>query len=1707
METQLHQDFRYRRIAEPVPLNRAHELLVESDDGTTCLHLAATCGGFEFIPTDLLNMENLLRRDKRGDTPIHLAAFTGRLKELPLSSMDASILEQMDGDATTVIDIAKRKGHLDQIPTNLLYTLPLYQMEMVVSLLRKCHIAEIPSELLSPNLWATTSEKLHDCGTLFHEAARFGVLDLLPDEILDTDCWTLRDKFGRTPIHIVAQMGPPGSLAKIIARTGGGIQWDIMDEYRNTVLHSAAMGGQLATVPSQLFTEERLTQCNTTKMNIADLAYRHKCIGAIPKDLRILSEDYLRERLRHALTTGDGDGIPSAHFSKKSFDRLLPAVLGNSSGLQLAHRHKTYHLLEPDLLSEIAQDAIAGSGTNPLHSAASIGILNRIPRNLLTQELLLRLDESGQSPIHIAISRGFLWQIPEDILNPDLLSSPNAHGVTGYHLLAAYSDFGSIPAEWFTPHVLLLRDNTKRSVADVIWENGHTEKLSVELRDLSGLALLSKFTTSLQNDYPEAAQLLHNCDETLLNYSELAEIMRCFVREWSTKQSDLSLDKEQADAVAEYGPHIQVTARAGSGKTRTLVARALFLITHCKIPASSILILAFNKKAVNEIRERLGKILNQDQMPHILTFHALAHRIVRPEEELIFDEGETKEGQIFSATIQRIIDEQMRGGSFEYKLRELMQARWLGDLVRIISQGFNLKQEEFLELRSTQHLVTMNGRRVKTEEHKNIANALLRLGMNYSYHRAVHRSAAEVYTPDFYHYHKDTHQLVLIEVLGEENFEANAARKAYLQSERSSESRLLQFSLEEFQDPEEALQRLVGKLADCGISVSPMSDDQLWLLLRDDIIRDFTKTVRGFISRCQKELISPDQLDSMLPESDPPLWETVWKKNKPIKMVHVPGLQARFWRMCSEVHRRYLKVLEDSHKIDFDQLMRAAAELIRDGRIGFKSARGSGNIREIRHVLIDEFQDFSHLFNELRKSIVAQSPEAHFFCVGDDWQAINKFAGSDLRYFTSFGEIFVPSVRKLITCNYRSNFTIVDAGNLVMSERGEPSICSSSEKGNVWRVESSQFLNLTEAEEAVIGELGDYSLAVLRIAYDCTSRGETLAVLTRFNTVATSDGMFQLANWQKHLQSFLPEKQRDHLMVSTTHGFKGKEADVVILLDPEQYPFIHPDMIFSTIFGDTYQSINDDERRLFYVGVTRPRKTLFLLSTLEKSQEIRFMPGFQSIWFDINCLKTHLLCGNRVIVRLKNLTEAYGGGGTYQLKDKLKQFGFKSNQNGKVWTWSKFLEKGSINSPLECVQYLSSQPWIKEADGIIASFAWEEQRHQFSIVKGQITKGSAALAVQQLPSNGDSPSILRVTPKPYVPPAPVAPISQKNVPKISAERPKTNTATTQYIFETSVVGMQYSGRRQIAGQIIAGEFIKLQREPDNKHDSNAIKVMTSQGQQIGYINRRIASHMAKGLDAWGGSWNARVRAVFYQPPPHTHASVKICFPLPPGVTIPDDLCSSDQVEDNPFGSAISKEGKQIQNYTIVDNTAPLVDTTQEPGAPAVQNAASQIIDSDNNLHAIDWGALSPHQRELLENLMEPRLAPIIAELYLDGCSDWPEIGYEGRDATGRCTGTMLEVAWLDFRIGITIPGNDFESFEASGWKILPAASVTTKQLKDFFTNYNSHVRNSEAHASSFCNSGEAVYQAQASSNEFIDIIKRIRNGQFLDDDPDDDITF
>lgn len=227
---------------------------------------------------------------------------------------------------------------------------------------------------------------------------------------------------------------------------------------------------------------------------------------------------------------------------------------------------------------------------------------------------------------------------------------------------------------------------------------------------------LSRVKEWFESDFLRADSLYEEQYSEIIFREEYEAEKARFVRSWIKAHTKAELDSEQSTAIASYGKHIQVIARAGSGKTTTLVNRAIFLQKHCHLPPNQLILLAFNRKAAEEIKERLEEYFG-DSIPHVMTFHALAYAIVHPEEALLFDDP-ANNSLAKSRSLQYVIDDFLRDPKFKEKIRLLMLEHFRTDWERIVSGGYNLGKSELIEYRRSLPNVSLRGEYLKSHGEK-----------------------------------------------------------------------------------------------------------------------------------------------------------------------------------------------------------------------------------------------------------------------------------------------------------------------------------------------------------------------------------------------------------------------------------------------------------------------------------------------------------------------------------------------------------------------------------------------------------------------------------------------------------------------------------------------------------------------------------------------------------------------------------------------------------------------------------------------------------------------------------------------------------------------------------------------------------------------------------------------------------------------------
>ena len=233
-------------------------------------------------------------------------------------------------------------------------------------------------------------------------------------------------------------------------------------------------------------------------------------------------------------------------------------------------------------------------------------------------------------------------------------------------------------------------------------------------------------------------------------------------------------DPEQAAAIGAVEGHVQVVARAGSGKTTTLVNRALFLQLHCKVAPDEMLLLAFNRNAAEEMQMRLASYL-QGSIPHVMTFHALAYALTHPK-AMIVDETDGEHSQ--ERALQNEIDQYLRDSKNLDEIRPLMIAHFRSDWRRIVSGGYNRPPEEMMRFRRSLPHETLDGKYVKSFGEKVIANFLFEHGIKYQYERNFWWDGIN-YRPDFTIFTGDECGLVIeyFGLEGEPDYDAMSEEK------------------------------------------------------------------------------------------------------------------------------------------------------------------------------------------------------------------------------------------------------------------------------------------------------------------------------------------------------------------------------------------------------------------------------------------------------------------------------------------------------------------------------------------------------------------------------------------------------------------------------------------------------------------------------------------------------------------------------------------------------------------------------------------------------------------------------------------------------------------------------------------------------------------------------------------------------------------
>lgn len=458
------------------------------------------------------------------------------------------------------------------------------------------------------------------------------------------------------------------------------------------------------------------------------------------------------------------------------------------------------------------------------------------------------------------------------------------------------------------------------------------------------------------------------------------------------------LDKQQRRSIVSEEDNCLVVSSAGSGKTSSIVGKVKYLTEIKGIAPERILLISYTNKAAAELTERMATNGLKGY-----TFHKLAIDIIGKTtgtKPSICDNTDS----LFVDIYHKLLDK----SSFKKNIVEYFidyqtnEADW--------EQRKNERREQLSEQKNVQlkaMFPDMDGRAiyVRSEQEQKICFALSSLGVKFRYEEPYeHQLADEMhsqYRPDFSIYFKqggvtkriylehfgvDEHGLVPAWFAKDKGITYEEANQKYNDgitwkkaAHEKFGTQLLVTSSADFHysDIRDKLRKL---LAEAGVPIQEKTDEELYDLVLPKGSKQekaFIRLVVTFVTLVKSSCKSVKEVLKQAKNADDERSVFI------IKNIFQP------------VYERYINALSDSNQIDFTDAILQATEICR-----------TSHPVEYDYIIVDEFQDISVDRYNFLKVLREGNPPAKLYCVGDDWQSIYRFSGSDMALFNQFPEYF-----------------------------------------------------------------------------------------------------------------------------------------------------------------------------------------------------------------------------------------------------------------------------------------------------------------------------------------------------------------------------------------------------------------------------------------------------------------------------------------------------------------------------------------------------------------------------------------------------------------------------------------------------------------------------------------------------------------------------
>lgn len=674
------------------------------------------------------------------------------------------------------------------------------------------------------------------------------------------------------------------------------------------------------------------------------------------------------------------------------------------------------------------------------------------------------------------------------------------------------------------------------------------------------------------------------------------------------------LDNQQRTAIITDEDNNLIIAGAGSGKTTTIVGKVQYLLDRYNVNPDEILLISFTSKSASTLSARV----RVDGI-EAKTFHKFGKDVIAAvdgKQPLIYDEDQFRQFIIktFSSLLK---NNDYLNKVTTYFADQLKPDKSQFDFERQSDYIRFLKDNNFKPYQKIQPIGKQTWYReiVKSVEECKIANFLLFHNIDYQYEAPYAKDTATSkhgqWRPDFTVTQNE--KTVYIEHLGvkrngdvppffaKPNETYQIAKDRYWKKiewmrEQTKKDGANVIETYSYEMSEGILyDNLKSKLERHGIVLRPKSPQEIWSIINDaakDESRNFITLFQTFIT-----LMKSNNFDI----------NAIAKRDRGVNYGFNTKRNAAFLELVDPIYQAYETYLKSRGEIDFSDMINRATRYIREGK--YK--------RKFSYVIVDEFQDISIGRYQLIKAIKDVNPSCKLFCVGDDWQSIYRFSGSDLALFKEFEKYFGYSSKNKIETTYRFHNPVLKLSSdfIQQNPNQEKKALRSVSAGKSTRYEVVYS----------ISEDGDDDTKALKDILDKLASVEPnleskeLLLLGRYNNdikriknlestfrIEQSDGT-PLVNYSVRVNSKVLKVK---LPFITVHKAKGLEADIVIVINCNagRYGFpsaMSDDPVLNMLLSESDQYENGEERRLFYVAMTRGKEQTYFIA--DKSMRSKFI--------------------------------------------------------------------------------------------------------------------------------------------------------------------------------------------------------------------------------------------------------------------------------------------------------------------------------------------------------------------------------------------------------------------------------------------------------------------------------------------------------------------